>query len=243
MKTIRLTQGKVALVDDEDFEELSGYRWLASKRMKKWYAVRQLRNRKFIAMHRAILGLTDSKIQGDHRNGDGLDNRRENLRSCSWPENSRNRRPNKNRKHSKFKGVGRVSGKWTAEIKTERQNIHLGRFQDEKDAAAAYDIAAKYLFRDFAFQNSTLDNTIHSIYSAHMATLVIRKIEETLLKKVRHEAVDRGISLRELVIEKLGGADGEDQESRNRGTVGLSGGAEVPEDEGRKPAGTGKRRD
>lgn len=100
MREIPLTQGKVALIDDEDYEELSQYKWTAHHRAKNtWYAVRYVGKRVdgkrvgvHIQMHRVITNCPDGLVV-DHINHNGLDNRKENLRTVTAAVNAGNRRP------------------------------------------------------------------------------------------------------------------------------------------------------
>lgn len=155
-KRIPLTQGKFAIVDDADFEWLNQYKWCAHKVGKSWYAVGWLyyQNRKRqVGIHQLILN-TPADMQSDHRNGDGLDNRRSNLRICTSSQNLGNSRKSK-RRTSQFKGVywERARRKWHVEIKVLGKRRHLGRFDDELEAAATYDTAARELFGEFARPN------------------------------------------------------------------------------------------
>lgn len=156
MKEIPLTQGKIAIVDDEDYQGLSQYKWCAAKLHGIFYAVRAVRgeNKKHILMHREILGLTkgDGK-QTDHHNHNSLDNRKCNIRICSNRQNQQNR--HKKRGCSQYKGVSwyKRDKKWFAQIKVNSQKIHLGCFNNQIDAAKAYDKKAKELFGEFACTN------------------------------------------------------------------------------------------
>ena len=91
MKKIKLTQGKFALVDDEDFERVSQYKWTAEKcsKSENYYARNRTINAK---MHRLIMGVCKSKLVVDHVNHRTLDNRKENLRVCTQKQNLRNRK-------------------------------------------------------------------------------------------------------------------------------------------------------
>jgi hypothetical protein len=154
MKKIPLTQGQVALVDDCDFERVVA---LGSWYYNQGYAVHGERRRgKYhtTLMHRLILG--DPQGDTDHANGNGLDNRRCNLRACSRSQNAKNQRPrNRPDKTSHFKGVGwyKPYGKWRAKIMVDYRTIHLGYFASEEDAARAYDEAARKYHGQFARLN------------------------------------------------------------------------------------------
>jgi len=133
-KIISLTQGKVTLVDDWNFEWLNQFKWYALHNHGHWYAVRRLRrvNGKQDAqyMHRFIMGVTDSKIQVDHKDRNAtLDNREENLRIATHAQNQRNVGPNV-RNRSGFKGVSwdKAAGKWRTRIQFNGKQIHLGLF-------------------------------------------------------------------------------------------------------------------
>jgi hypothetical protein len=122
---------------------------------KTWYAYRRIDGHVQEFMHRTLLGLEryDGQ-QVDHRNGNGLDNRRFNLRLSTKAENGRNRGPNRNN----TSGYKRVCwhaqrGKWLASIQLDRKQINLGLFTDPVDAAIAYDLAAIEHFGEFAWTN------------------------------------------------------------------------------------------
>ena len=160
MKHIPLTQGKVAIVDDEDYDKLNKFKWQAVKKKSDiFYAVRW-QGKTTIAMHQQIL-YTPKGAQTDHRNHNGLDNRKCNLRLCTPAENQWNQKPRQG--ISKYKGVCRLKGKmhkgkqykdkWRAYIKMHQKTRGLGSFQNEIDAAKAYDKAAKELFGEFANTN------------------------------------------------------------------------------------------
>ena len=139
-REIILTQGKVALVDDEDYSTLSKYKWCAHKQKNTFYAVRQIPDgngkQKQIKMHMEIAG-TPKGLVTDHINGDGLDNRRVNLRIVTKRQNSQNRH---HKKTSKYPGVSFRADlqKWQAYIKIESHQKHLGYFDDEEAAYHAY---------------------------------------------------------------------------------------------------------
>jgi len=151
-KLIPLTQGKFAIVDPEDYDELSRYKWTAAKSPNTFYAVRSVRRRQ-IRMHRLITDAPKGLVV-DHRNHNGLDNRKQNLRLCTRPENARNQRPQTNRS-SKYKGVcwHKNQKKWLARVYSNGVTYHLGSFKSEIAAAKAYDKKAKELFGEYACLN------------------------------------------------------------------------------------------
>ncbi len=156
MKEIPLTQGKVALVDDADYPELSKYKWCAQHTEARWYAIRfdvGRMGRCRIPMHRAILN-APSGLEVDHRNHNGLDNRRANLRLATKAENQRNRnKPATNT--SGYKGVSWHKGhnRWQAQIRHDGRARFLGYFDTPEQAARAYDSAAIETFGEFALPN------------------------------------------------------------------------------------------
>lgn len=161
MKTITLTQGKVALVDDEDFDRLNRHKWYARKYALKnrmtWYAVRNLTvapgKQTTLQMHREIAAVAGI-CQTDHRDGNGLNNQRENLRPATRRQNQQNQRKRPDCS-SRFKGVcwNEESRKWQANIRVNGYKRYLGLFEVEEDAADAYDEAATRLFGEFALTN------------------------------------------------------------------------------------------
>jgi len=166
MKTINLTQGQVAMVDDADFDEMNQWKWCAmwNPGTKSFYAVRntsrKLGKRQTILMHREILGLKyGDKRQGDHINHRTLINCRCNLRICSNRQNQHNRRKHETRNgksySSIYKGIYwfKRRKKWHARIEHNGKQVCLGYFTSEIEAARAYDAAAVQLFGDYAKLN------------------------------------------------------------------------------------------
>jgi hypothetical protein len=173
MKEIKLTQGKVSLVDDEDFEYLNQWKWCAQKSNHTYYAVREdysSGHKKRIKMHRLIMG-TLSNYQVDHAFHDGLDNRKFieingelkiNLRNCTHRQNCINKVGFGN---SKYKGVyiqravrkrktGITEYKYIrASIRLNNKTFYLGNFKTEVEAALVYDRFAKDLYGEFANLN------------------------------------------------------------------------------------------
>lgn len=155
-REIPLSQGKVALVDDGDYDWLSQWKWYYHRHRYTGYAERKASEqerkegeRGIILMHRAILKAPPGSLV-DHINGDGLDNRPSNLRLCNHKQNSRHRRPPKDR----YKGVCRYRGKWRAMIKVSGKNLWLGSFDTPEEAAHAYNRAAKEHHGQFAWANA-----------------------------------------------------------------------------------------
>lgn len=158
MKLIPITKGLFVQVDDADFEWLSQWKWQASSGKTNIYAQRGICGEngkpKTITMHRLILGLTDKNVWCDHKDGDGLNNQRENLRQCTRSENNRNHR-SRSGLSSRFTGVyfNLKSRKWRANIGFLGGQKYLGSFESEDCAAAAYNFAAKNIFGEFARLN------------------------------------------------------------------------------------------
>lgn len=151
MKTIPLTQGKVALVDDKDWEWLSQWKWHVSMAGRNWYARANIGKRR-IYMHQLILQTEDTV---DHKDHDGLNNQRGNLR----PANKRQQGMNAKLRidnPSGFKGVCRNVGQgykkpWRAVIVVEGRQVHLGSFFTAEEASSAYVAAAAQYFGEFAY--------------------------------------------------------------------------------------------
>jgi hypothetical protein len=150
MKQIALTQGTFALIDDEDFERVNQYKWKLIKAKKNnWYAKRSINNNGSLYMHRFIMDCPRNK-EIDHRDGNGLNNQKSNLRICTSTQNIQNR---KGYGRAGYKGV-RISGDHIrAVIKIGGRAIHLGYFSDLISAAKAYDEAAQKHFGEFAKLN------------------------------------------------------------------------------------------
>lgn len=160
MKLIRLTNTSFAKVDDADYEALLNYHWGQRKSGNISYSYTRFDNGKggtfAIDMHRAIMGITDPKILIDHKDGDGLNNQRSNLRPCNRSQNASNRHHPKNKKcTSSFFGVSWMAGfsKWRAYIVKDTKQKSLGLYRSEVDAAIAYNKAAIELHGEFAKQN------------------------------------------------------------------------------------------
>lgn len=150
MRKIPLTQGKFALVDDEDYERLSKFKWCV---LSRGYAVRSDGGR-CCYMHREIAG-TPKGMDTDHINGDKLDNRRRNLRICSHQENMRAYCKPARGGSSRFRGVSRCvpRDKWVAQIYHNGRNLYLGLFPTEVEAARERDRRAREFYGGHAQLN------------------------------------------------------------------------------------------
>lgn len=142
----------VAIIDDTDKEIIDKFRWRAAKGKNTQYAVTRM-NGTTVLMHRFILRASGRNKFVDHKNGNGLDNRRDNIRVCTPSENNRNKRIYKNNT-SRMKGVTALTnGKFISRIRTGEGLIYLGTFKSLEDAAIAYDNAAKAHHQEFAYLN------------------------------------------------------------------------------------------
>ena len=165
-KTIPLTQGKFAEVDEKDYPELAKHSWYASRKGKNFYARRDIRRadvKRTIYMHRQIMN-PGPGMEVHHVNHNGLANRRSNLWTCTHSQHIRSSRPHKNGT-SQYKGVCRYkkngpprqaegeTGKWCAQIEHNKRKINLGVFTSQVRAAKAYDDKAAELFGEFGYLN------------------------------------------------------------------------------------------
>jgi hypothetical protein len=157
MKELPLTRSKVALLDDEDFERASRHKWYAmvvrQRKREFWYAASTI-DRKVVLLHRFLLDAPNSHVV-DHRNNDGLDCQRTNMRLATRSQNNANRE-GYGGDQSPFKGVYLASKKWKALICANGDHIKLGLYETAEEAAAAYDEAARALFGEFACVNFPL---------------------------------------------------------------------------------------
>jgi hypothetical protein len=154
MNNIPLTKGFFAIIDDDDYEELSKHRWYCST---YGYAVRSVSKfagrRDLIYMHIQLLG-REKGLEIDHINGNSLDNRRCNLRRVTHQQNVHNSKPQFGGS-STYKGVYWHNGakKWVSRIQCNGKLKHIGCFTSEKEAAKAYNYVARACFGEYARLN------------------------------------------------------------------------------------------
>jgi hypothetical protein len=146
MKQIPLSQGLYALVDDEDYEALAVHKWHARKKPRTFYAARNSAGKK-IFMHVAL-----GYSRPDHRDGNGLNNQRHNLRPASKAQNAQNNPRHLDNK-SGFKGVSPQGNRWQADIRVDGKNRYLGCRALASEAAKLYDEAAVKHFGEYARVN------------------------------------------------------------------------------------------
>lgn len=161
MKKIKLTQGKYALVDNEDYEYLSKFNWYAKFNGYTWYAATNIpktfeSKRKNIKMHRMIMG--DPKgMEIDHVNHDGLDNQKKNLKICTHAENMQNQKILRKSNTIGLRGVyfdkRNQTKKWFAKIQRGGTQISLGTFYTKEEASEAYNKKSLELFGSSAIIN------------------------------------------------------------------------------------------
>ena len=145
MKKIKLTQGRFAVVDDQDYDWLNQYKWCVNS---KNYVINRIGT-----IHKVIMN-PPKGLQVDHINGDRFDNRRNNLRICTVSQNCSNR-ISKIKPKSGYRGVTfhSITGKWRARLEINSKKISLGLYFTKKEAAIAYNQAAKAYFGEFAKLN------------------------------------------------------------------------------------------
>lgn len=166
-KTIELTQGFITTVEERDYERLNQHKWGVFRGDNTNYAIRSMPKKdgkkKVEYMHREILAIKlgrklTKKEMTDHINKDGLDNRRRNLRVCSPRESTVHTGSHKG-SSSQYKGVcwSKKREKWEVKMQYRGKQKFLGYFNDEKEAARAYDKIARKLHRRFRDKDSNLD--------------------------------------------------------------------------------------
>lgn len=150
MKTIPLTQNKIALVSDEDFEELSKYKWHLHTTKFGDYA-RTSNPKRY--MHTFLMN-PGHGYEVDHQDGDGLNNQRSNMRICTSSQNKANQKVRSDNV-SGFKGVSwdKSREKWLAQTHYKGKYKYIGRFANKLEAVNAYNTTVIELFGDFAKVN------------------------------------------------------------------------------------------
>jgi len=157
MKFIPLTQGKFAMVDDADYDNLMQFSWQAQKRKHTWYAVRAGRlpngEKTMFYMHRQILGLTDPKIQGEHQDRNGLNNQKANIRAATHAQNQKNKgKPLNNT--TGYKGLAvEPNGRYRVQCSQNGNSHYLGTFDCPHEAARHYNLFAKSIGEGFECLN------------------------------------------------------------------------------------------
>lgn len=153
------------MIDDADWERVSSYPhpWRAQKFRRRWYAVAHWKDEvgwHSVFLHRWLLGETDPKVIIDHRDHNGLNCQRSNLRRATFSQNAANaerairaEKPLRSKYSSQYRGVYWNGYNWAAHIRINRKRHALGTFALEDDAARAYDQAAKRFFGEFANPN------------------------------------------------------------------------------------------
>lgn len=163
MKTIRLSNGEECLVDDEDFDMLSSINWFPKVAERSSTYATCNTNKKYglakSSMHRVVMKAEKGQYV-DHINGNGLDNRKENLRLCTNSENLRNRNKRNKKDSSKYKGVSKMVPKgpnhsklWRSYINLNGKQYFLGNYYSEEEARQAYDNAVVLHHGKFAKKN------------------------------------------------------------------------------------------
>ena len=154
--------GKFALVDDEDYESINKHGWFMSGRgilsqyavRGEWKKINGVAKNQRIYIHRVVMGLgnaREDKVFVDHKDGNTLDNRKENLRLCTRAENTRNLNRLRTNNKSGFRGVhfDKKINKWRVLITYNRKKYYFGSFIEKMDAVKRHEIEAKRMFGEF----------------------------------------------------------------------------------------------
>ena len=152
MKKIQLTNGGVAFVDDEDYEKVRGYRWYSFTTTSTTYA-RTYNKGRMLLMHRLIMDAPPDTVV-DHRDRNGLNNCRQNLRLCTQQQNLWNRTRRRDRPRSPYLGVWvRRNGRYATRVSVDGKQVYFGTFINERDAALMYDAVVRRTRGEFATLN------------------------------------------------------------------------------------------
>lgn len=173
---IPLTQGLFAKVSPCDFDRVNQFKWAATVRKTVCYGTRRSSDGKNHSLHRFIVDARVGDVV-DHKNRDGVDNRRENLRIVSHRQNQQNKTA-KSTSKSMLKGVNWIvrDKKWSARIFLDNKSVLLGTFANELDAARAYDVAAMESFGDFACINFDRSEYTPEMVSAVKVSMIRRDL-------------------------------------------------------------------
>jgi len=145
------------LIDEDDLAVVLEHKWCINRKEQGKRTAYVRRTTDSLKLHQLIMGEAPEGMVIDHVNGDGLDNRRKNLRYCTHAENHANEEKRRGGT-SVFKGVGLDTdrNKWSAKLTAFGKTKNLGRFDTEEEAAVAYDTEARKVFGDFARLNSEM---------------------------------------------------------------------------------------
>ncbi|WP_371017401.1 HNH endonuclease [Pseudalkalibacillus sp. JSM 102089] len=171
-------KGKVCVVEHKDYlrHNLSKYKLIGKQDgyVEYWDA----EQRKYFALHRKIMGVTDPKIHVDHKNGNGLDNRSTNLREATNSDNQKNSKIRKDNS-SGYKGSSfvKATGKWYAQARINKKKTSLGFWDSDIEAGYAYDVALKLTGNGYERTNNIADSGL-------LGPVKMRKIEEYIMNKL-----------------------------------------------------------
>jgi hypothetical protein len=159
MAEIKLNNGMIAIIDDDDFESISKNKWFYAEGRHTGYAVRNVKRKSGLPrlMHRCIIAAEKGQAI-DHINRNGLDNRKQNLRVCNTAQNTSNSKM-RSTNSTGYRGVCvcKKSGNFYARIHVGRAKINLGTFKTKREAAEAYNQAAIHHHGEFASLNIITD--------------------------------------------------------------------------------------
>ncbi len=157
-RRIYLGEGKFAIVDEQDYYRYNDFSWSPQKKSRTYYAIRVIsdceKTLRIVSLHREVMNHPRGLLV-DHKNGDGLDNRRANLRTATRFDSTHNRRKRKTKTSSRYLGVHleKETGRWVVRIRNRGKRMWLGSFAEEEEAAKAYDAAARKYHGEFARLN------------------------------------------------------------------------------------------